>query len=532
MDGTVNLIHSLALKKNRGFMNLRTVGEAKDFYTQILSQARNKTSETIAILRQLILNDLFFFIHYFLGRKDLDGQWLFERCKEVQEHPNGYLDLWAREHYKSTIITHGLTIQDVLWDPEVTLGIFSFNRPTAKGFLRAIKWEMESNKALKDLFPDILWADPQKQAPKWSEDDGLVVKRRGSMKESTVEAWGLIDAMPTGRHFKIRLYDDIITERHVTSPDMIMKAVESWELSLNLGSQQICSRYGVSNIERYCGSRYHYNDPYKQIANRGSVKERKYPATDNGEMDGEPVLWPREVLAQKRRDMGPYTFGCQILLNPKAEEVQGFNHEWLQNWKGDIWDGLNVYLLCDPASEKKKVNDYTVMLVIGLGEDNNYYLIDGIRDRLNLTERTKQLFAFHKKYRPIATGYERYGKDSDIEHILYVQERENYRFQITELAGNVPKNDRIRKLVPIFEQKRFYLPERLIFRNYEGKEHDLVNEFVNDEYLAFPLSAHDDILDCMARILHEELFADFPHSRKLKVKMPSQRTFGAADWML
>ena len=512
-------------------MNLGTVTEAKEFYRDILSQSRNKNYETIAILRKIILNDLFFLIHYFLGRKDLDGQWLFERCKEVQEHPNGYLDLWAREHYKSTIITHGLTIQDILCDPEVTIGIFSFNRPTAKGFLRAIKWEFESNKALKDLFPDVLWADPQKQAPKWSEDDGLILKRKGSMKESNVEAWGLIDAMPTGRHFKIRVYDDIITERHVTSPDMILKAVQSWELSLNLGSQQPAARYGIANIERYCGSKYHYNDPYKQIADRGIVRERKYPGTDNGEMDGNPVFWSREVMAKKRKAMGPYIFGCQILLNPKADEAQGFNFEWLQYWKRDHWSGFNTYLLCDPANEKKKTNDYTVMLVIGLGDDNNYYLIDGIRDRLNLTERTRKLFAFHREYHPLSTGYEKYGKDSDIEHLLYVQEQENYRFPIIELGGNMPKNDRIRKLIPIFEQKRFYIPTRLIFKDYEDRDHDLVQEFINDEFLAFPLAWHDDMLDCMARILHEDFGAQFP-KEKLRQKDSSVHVSKENAWML
>jgi len=35
------------------------------------------------------------------------------------------------------------------------------------------------------------WQNPQKESPKWSEDDGLIVKRKGNPRESTREAWGL-----------------------------------------------------------------------------------------------------------------------------------------------------------------------------------------------------------------------------------------------------------------------------------------------------------------------------------------------------
>ncbi len=337
--------------------------------------------------------------------------------------------------------------------------------------------------------------------------------------------------MPTARHYKVRVYDDIITERQVTNPEMILKATQAWELSLNLGTQQPAKRYGVANIERYAGTRYHYQDPYKEIIDRGLVKERRHPGTDNGKPDGAPVLWSQETLKEKRKEMGPYIFGCQILLDPKADEAQGFKQEWLQFWARDEWSGFNRYLLCDPANEKKKVNDYTVILVIGLGEDKNYYLIDGIRDRLNLTERTKQLFKFHREYQPSATGYEKYGKDSDIEHIEYVMEKENYRFPIIELGGNTPKNDRIRRLIPIFEQGRFYLPPHLPFVDAEKKSRDLIQEFVNEEYLSFPLAWHDDILDCAARILHEEFGAVFPGSG-LKLRINTHSPVGQNAWML
>jgi hypothetical protein len=115
--------------------------------------------------RQLAQSDLFFLLVYVLGRADLNRDWYFARCREVEAAPNGYLDLWAREHGKSSLITFGLTIQDILNDPEITVGIFSYSRPIAKAFLRQIKVEFENNETLKSLFPDILWANRATRLP-------------------------------------------------------------------------------------------------------------------------------------------------------------------------------------------------------------------------------------------------------------------------------------------------------------------------------------------------------------------------------
>lgn len=483
--------------------------KTKDLYAPIVEYVQ--TSGDLGPMRQLATTDLFFLLVYILDRKDVDNDWLYARCNEVQAAPDDHLDLWAREHYKSTLVTFAMSIMEILKDPEITIGIFSHTKPIARAFLRQIKYELETNEQLKTLFPEILWTNPKKDAfnagATWSEEKGITVKRQTNPKEATIEANGLVDGMPTSKHYSLLIYDDVVTVESVTTPEMMIKTTDALALSYNLGAH--------GGRRRFIGTRYHYNDTYATLIDRGTVTPRLHPATDDGTMKGQPVFLSHEKLAEKRRDMGPYIFACQMLQDPKADSSQGFMEDWLKYYPAaPNRRDMNVYILVDPANEKRKHNDYTSMWVIGAHKDQNFYWLDGVRDRLNLTERTTALFNLHAKWQPNGVGYEKYGMQSDIQHIEYVQGKETYHFHITELGGQTPKNDRIRRLVPIFEQGRFWIPKRMDYLTVEGKLIDLVDIFIKEEYKSFPVMAHDDMLDCAARIDDPDFDVFFPIDKR------------------
>ena len=451
--------------------------------------------------RHLALTDLFFLMVVVCRRVDMKHPWVYDRCNEVQANPDGYLDIWAREHFKSSLITFGKTIQDILKNPELTVGIFSHTRGIAKGFLAQIKREFEGNEFMKELFPDILYKCPEKESPKWSLDDGIIVKRQSNPKESTIEAWGLVDSQPTSRHYSLMVYDDVVTLESVSTPEQIKKTNDAWAMSKYLGGQNL--------RVRYIGTRYHAQDAYAKMMELKEAIPRIYPATDDGTFTGKPVLFTQEAFESKILDR--FAAASHLLCDPLADDALGFSEAWLQYYN-ELRNHLkwNYYILVDPANDKKKKSDYTVIVVIGLAPDNNYYLVDAIRDRLNLQERTKKVFEMVRKWNPKNVGYERYGMQSDIEHIRYVMEHEGYRFRITELGGQMGKVERIRRLVPIFAESRFFLPRRLLFVDYTGKTRDFVAEFINDEYKTFPVSTHDDMCDGISRICDEDLCATFP----------------------
>ena len=474
--------------------------------------------ELNGLLRHLFRTDLYFLLWYGCARKDIAHPWLFDRCKEIQEAPNGYVDLWSRDHYKSTIITFGKTIQDIIashgddplpeWQDfrEPTFGIFSHNRPIAKAFLRQIKVELENNDLLKQIFPDILYDDPKGQAPMWSEDNGLVVKRKSNPKESTLEAHGLVDGQPTSRHFVVRIYDDVVTDKTVTTPDMIKKTNAAWGLSLNLGVEH--------GFERYVGTPYKYNDTYTEISRHLPV--RKYPATDDGTADGKPVFRSEQWIKEKKR-AGSYIFACQELIDPKADALMSFNEEDLRFYR-EPPKNTNNYILCDPANSKKKESDYTSMWVLGAASDGNLYALAFIRDRLGLVERGDLLFKWHEKYRPIIIGYERYGMQADIDYFNDRMEREQYRFDITEVGGQLNNTDRVLRLTPDFEFHKIWLPQKHVQIMRDSTAKDMTRTFIDDEYSAFPGGIHPDMLDSLSR--HHDIDIKYP---VIKQARPLQR---------
>jgi hypothetical protein len=451
---------------------------------------------------------LFFFLVGVLGRTDAMHPWLCDRCRDVQRDPDDHLDLWARFHYKSTIITFAATLRDLALDPDQTFGIFSHTKQIARGFAKQHQLEMERNPLLHMLWPDIFWKEPRKESPRWSQDEGLLIRRKSNPKETSIESWGLVDGQPTSRHYRTMVYDDVVTLESVATPEQITKTTAAWEYSLALGTD--------GTRIRYVGTRYHPADTWSVILARGSAAPRTFPATDNGQMDGAAVLISPKTLSQLRRDMGPRAFGAQMLLNPVSTDTATFQRDWFQTCASHPpLDTLNLWILCDPAGGKDKSKrkdggqDYTVMIPIGLAPDSNYYILPGaIRDRLNLVSRADALFALRRRYPTAQIAYEEYGMQADIAHIRDRQAREHFRFPILAIGGAMPKMRRIERLVPLYAAGRFWFPNRCMFMNSEGEVRDFTAEFFTDEYTPCPVLPHDDMLDCLARIL--DVPAQFP----------------------
>jgi hypothetical protein len=429
--------------------------EAEAFYAS-LNQG-NVDERALALLG---CNDRYFLFTRLLKRKDGMHPWLYERCREVEAQPDGYLDLWAREHYKSSVITFAGIIQEILTDPEMTVGIFSFTQGIARDFVKQIKFELETNDVLKHLYRDCLYEDPVKEAPIWTKD-AFVIKRETNPKEATVEGWGLVTGMPTGRHFRLRVYDDVVTDSSVTNPEMVKKTTQAWELSDNLG--------GGERRVWHIGTRYSYADTYGVIFERNLLKERLFPATHNGRKDGIPVFMSPETW-EKKKAIQASTLAAQMLQNPLAGNEQMFSAKWFRPYTARP-KTLNVFIMGDPSKGTGKSSDRTAIAVVGIDSAGNKFLLDGVRHRMKMKERWETLRNLWLKWsrapgvQCVEVGWERYGQQTDDEYFKEQMDREGFSFGLTELnwtrEGKQSKKDRVERLEPDFRDGRLFLPAQI-----------------------------------------------------------------------
>lgn len=478
----------------------------------------------LQMVRGLAMYDRYFLLVQMLGRKDALHPWIYARCREVEREPYGFLDIYGREHYKSTLITFAGSIQELLCNPEITIGIFSHTKGIARAFLRQIKVELEGNDRLKKLFPDVLYDDPQEQAPMWSLDTGLIVKRKTNPKEATIEAWGLVDGQPTSKHFSILLYDDVVTRESVSTPEQIAKTTEAWELSDNLGA--------LGGKKIMTGTRYSFADTYDAIMKRGAVKTRIYPATTDGTITGMPVLFSPDEWLRKVRDQGEATISCQMLANPLAGHQRMFDIQDLRVYEVRP-ETLAVYIMVDPARSKKADSDGTAIVVIGVDYAMNKYLLDGFNHKMDLQERWQNTAMIYKKWRSATgvqacyVGYESFGAQADLDYFREQMKVTGLRFDIAELAwpreGGGSKIDRVQRLGPDFRSGKFFIPyptdeknltaaqrkvkdgysyriaPRIRRKDENDNIYDLTEQFKMQAHY-FPFGGKKDIVDAASRI--------------------------------
>lgn len=459
---------------------------------------RRKERDT---LRQLFQDDVFFLLYFGWGIKIVNHPWVIARCVEANKWASSepLLVCWAREHFKSSIWTKGRGLQRLLNNPEERIGLFSYSRPIARGFLRSIKTLLETSEILKYCFPDILYENPEKET-KWSEEEGLYLKRKGIYGEASLEAWGLIEGMPTSKHFTGRINDDVETDVTSSSPEVNQKVIQAYELSHNIGT--------ADGWHWTIGTPYHHQGLMTYLRGKKQYHESIHPATVDGSPNGDPVLLSKERLGFLRGN--PRTFYAQQLLDPTPKGVAVLSPENLKEVPAHaIPKNVYKFMLVDPAGvNNNREGDAWAIGVIGVNpfrDDlglSDVYLIDLILQPFSEIDALKAVVdCYCRNGRIRVLGVEKVAMNSTEVHIANALRSRGVL--VSQEVGN------LMLLRPAGRSKIDRIEKNLVWPVANGKWHVSIGipkayrDRLKTEMEKFPFW-HDDGID-MASYLYDVL---------------------------
>lgn len=144
---------------------------------------------------------------------------------------------------------------------------------------------------------------------------------------------------------------------------------------------------------------------------------------------------------------------------------------------------LRILSTVDLATSTKESADYTVVTTIGVDKDNNVFVLDVVRDRLEAPDVLKLLEQVNEKWKPELFGIERAGYQLALIQIA----RRQTNIPIVELKADRDKLSRALPLSAKMESGMVFFPNDSLW--YSELEKEL---------LQFPAGEHDDQVDSLA----------------------------------
>jgi predicted phage terminase large subunit-like protein len=213
---------------------------------------------------------------------------------------------------------------------------------------------------------------------------------------------------------------------------------------------------------------------------------------DEGWRNEGDALWPAKfgvkTLAKIREQVGGSTWASLYMQRPAAAEGAIFQRAW---WRYHTPATLparfeQIVVSLDCAFKTGSGNDYSVGLVLGVGE-TGYYILDLWRSRVEFPELLRAVEMLGIKWQPDRVLIE----DAASGQSLIQQLQTSSRLAIEPIKVDRDKVSRSFAVTPLIEAGRVFLPE----------DAEWLADFL-EEVSSFPAAPHDDMVDALSQALN------------------------------
>ncbi len=213
--------------------------------------------------------------------------------------------------------------------------------------------------------------------------------------------------------------------------------------------------------------------------------ERKKGELLHPEREGE------KVVNSYRNSMSSFVFSAQYQQNPMPIDSGMIKKEWMQYYQQQPYFAA-IILSWDTATKTLERNAYSACVVLGIGRDQKYYLLEVFRSRLDFPELTRKVLEMSDKYEQIAQGRTiTLIEDASSGTSLY-QMLKGRIASLKSVSCKGSKEQRFDIVTLKTEQGDLLFPGKYEawFKNFE------------DEFLAFPNSLFKDQCDALSQALN------------------------------
>ena len=464
----------------------------------------------IEVMRELGRRDLYFLCRYILQYRKLETKTdiHYRLCADldlvdqpdtlwrlnlmpagIDRHIPRYLLLMFRGAFKTSMMM-GKVIQWLIRDPSAQVGVGSDLKDRADGITRDIRNLIQNNNLLKQLYPEVFYANPEGESDIWRSDEFNIRRPSrdimgGGFMRSSVNSFGL-DPLPTGSHFTHVWFDDLENEVNQGNQDLVDKINRNFNLFFAIPQPQ--APIVMS------GTIYSKEGPNTLFQKRWKTYKR--PIVDREGNPTFPSEYPMSVIQQKRKDtQDEWTWQGQYLLRSiqrtdrwvfpflgKRLQTVRITGDWILHDNGPIsLDDCLTYITVDPSGGASKEtatprSDRVGWWVVAVDLRSRLTVLEIGREYLSDTEFLDKLFFLYDKYHPEIIGIEKMPKLNTVLQMAFALQHRT--IPIIELKhGGRAKEERIRGLLPLLPnlwfREEIVLEYQARLRSwYTEQEHD------------------------------------------------------------